>query len=164
MAEKNYIQAIQGLLQELKQITIMAMAETGVEKSSDLAKSVKYILTKEGVKMEVNNYYEVVSAGRRGTKRKRGLRRVPLNVLIEWIKQNGIVPRNKKTGRFMTINQLAFAIQNKIYLYGINSKKPVKGKGYADIVENKVADYTAEELADVLAELIAENLVDSLTV
>lgn len=155
MADTNYITSIQNLLQELQRITIMSMAETGVDKNSDLTKSVKWIITKDGIKMEVAEYYGYVSDGRKGTKRRAGLRKVPLDVLIQWIKKNNIRPYNGKT-----VNQLAFAIQNKIYLKGINSKKPVKGKGFAPLVADNVANYTSEELANVLANQIADELVD----
>lgn len=150
----NYIANIKDLLLELQQITIAAMASTGIKKNSELSKSVKFTTTKDGIKMEVAEYYPWVSEGHL-IKRRAGLRRVPIDVLIEWIKKNNIVPTSGKT-----INQLAFAIQTSIYKKGIEGKK-VKGKGFAEKVATNVADYTAEELVDYLAIMIADDLVEA---
>jgi hypothetical protein len=157
--ETNYFAAIKGLLQELQQITIVAMAQTGVKSSSDLSKSVKYVLTKDGIKLLVAEYYPWVSEGH-VVKRRAGLRKVPIDALIEWIKKNGIVPRNSKTGRFQTINQMAFAVQTAIYKRGIKGGKKTKGRNYANKVADDVADYTAEELANQLALDIADELIE----
>ncbi len=154
MGKIDYIEALKNLLQELQQITIEAMASTGVKSTSDLSKSVKYTLTKDGIKMEVAEYYPYVSEGHL-IKRRAGLRKVPIDVLIQWIKKNNIIPNAGKT-----INQLAWAIQTSIYKKGIRGNKKTKGRKFADKVANNVADYTAEELADVLANEIADELVD----
>ena len=159
MAEKiTYVQAFKELLLELRQITIQAMAEKGIKESSDLSKSVKYTLTKDGIKMEVLPYYPWVDAGHR-LNRRIGARKIPIQVLIEWIKKKGLVPRNRKSGRFMTTNQFAFAIQTSIYKKGINGKVKTMGKNYDELVANNVADYSAIKLADVLAMQIADELV-----
>jgi len=159
MADTMYIQAIKGLLEELRTITLQAMAETGVETTSDLSKSVKYVFTNDGIKMEVLEYYQYVSEGH-SIKRRARARRIPLDVLIQWIKKKRIVGRNKKNGRFITINQLAFAIQTVIWKRGIMGGVKTKGKKFAEKVANNVADYTAEELANVLAIQIANELED----
>ena len=153
MAETNYIEAIKDLLVSLQQITIEAMAQAGVKQSSDLSKSVTYSLTPDGIQMEAAEYYPWVSDGHAFSRRAR-LRRVPLNVLIEWIKEKGLVPNGGKT-----INQLAWAIQTSIYQRGIR-KKMVKGKNFADTVATNVGDYTADKLADELALIIADDLVE----
>ena len=155
MAETNYIQEIQGLLAELQQISIAAMAQTGVKKSSDLSKSVKYSLTKDGIQMKALEYYPFVSEGH-VVKRRSRVAKVPIDALIEWIKDRGLVPNGGKT-----INQLAFAIQTAIYQRGIKGKVKTKGRGFADVVANDVADYTAEELANYLANEIANELVEA---
>jgi len=144
MAEKNYIEAIEGLLNELKQITQMALSQSGVKQTTDLSKSVEYVVTKDGVNMLVASYYPFVSNGRRAN-----IRRVPIANLIEFIKKNNIRPRGGQT-----INQLAWAIQTSIYRRGI------KGKKFEDKVATGVADYTAAALADELALLVAEDLVE----
>ena len=159
MANENYIEAFKELLQELRTITITAMAQTGVKRDSDLSKSVEYVLTKDGIKMLVAEYYPYVSEGH-VTRRRARLRRIPLDVLIEWIKAKRIQPRASATGRFQTINQMAWAVQTKIYNEGIKGGKKSKGKGFAETVAEDVADYSADELADYLANMIADDLVE----
>jgi hypothetical protein len=145
MADKNEITTmLTELLKELQKITLMTITKSGVKANSDLAKSVKYYVTKDGIQMEVAAYYPYVSSGRRPN-----IRRVPIKDLIPWIKQYGIRPRNGQT-----INQLAFAIQTSIY------KRGIKGKNYVDKVETGVADYAAFAVADDLAVVIADDLVE----
>lgn len=154
MQNKNYIDAFKSLLGELQQITIEAMAEAGVKKSSDLSKSVKYVITKDGIKMEVLNYYPWVSEGHKVVRRAM-VSKVPIDALIRWIKKRGLTPSGGKT-----INQLAFAIQQAIYKRGLSGRTKTKGKKYADPVANDIADYTSKKLADVLAVQIADELVE----
>ena len=144
MAETNYIAAIEGLLNELKQITQMTLNQSGVKQNTDLSKSVQYVVTKDGVNMLVASYYPFVSGGRRAR-----IRRVPIAALIEFIKKNNIRPRGRQT-----INQLAYAIQESIY------KRGIKAKNFEDKVATGVADYTAAALADELALLVADDLVE----
>lgn len=159
MNKNELVDAIKELLLELQKITVQTMATTGVKTSSDISKSIKYVITKDGVQMVANDYYTELSEGRSTTKRRALAHRIPLDVLIKWIKAKNILPRNQKTGRFITINQFAWAIQTSIYKHGLNSKRAVKGKKFADKVENNVADYMANQLADKLAEAIANELV-----
>lgn len=161
MAETNYIASIKELLDDLRRITVQAMAETGIKKSSDLSKSVKFSFTKDGIQMEVAEYYGWVSDGHRIVRRAR-VKRVPLDVLIQWIKSKNILPRNQKTGRFITVNQMAFAVQTAIWKRGIQRKTPTIGRGFAQTVADNVADYTAEELANELAMQIADDIVNEL--
>lgn len=141
---EDYINAVKDLLKELQKITVMTLKKSGVEEKSDLSKSIKYVVTKDGVNMLAATYYPYVSAGR-----KANIKRVPIAPLIEWIKQYNIKP---KAGQ--TINQLAWAISTSIYQHGIKAKK------FEEKVETGVADYTALALSDELAELIADDLVD----
>jgi hypothetical protein len=134
------------------------MAQAGIKSTSDLSKSVKYVLTRDGIQMQVAEYYPYVSEGHKIVRRAR-IKRIPLDVLIKWIKMKGLVPRNSKTGRFMTVNQMAWAISTSIYMKGIRGGIKTKGRGFATIVANDVADYTAEELADLLAREVADDLV-----
>jgi len=159
MAEKNYIADIRDLLLELRNITILALAQSGIKETSDLSKSVQYVFTKDGIELKVAEYYPFVSEGHL-VKRRARVSKVPLDALIQWIKKKGIIGRSSKSGRFITINQLAFAIQMSIFKKGITSKRRVQGKKFADKVANSVADYTAEKLADELAMEIADELVE----
>ena len=159
MAETNYIASIKELLEDLREITVIAMAQAGIKETSDLSKSVKFYNTKDGIQMKVLEYYPFVDTGHRVVRRAR-VKKVPLDVLIEWIKKKGILPRSKTTGRFVTVNQMAYAVQMSIYKQGLSGKIKTKGKNYGDAVANDVADYTADKLANVLAERIADDLVE----
>jgi len=65
--------------------------------------------------LEYADYFKYVNEGRRPEKK-----RVPIKVLLEWIKIRGVRFRNEK-GRFAKGSnlQMAFAIQKNIYKYGI---------------------------------------------
>ena len=143
MTTEEYFKAIEGLMKQLKDITVMTLKKSGVKENSNLAKSIQYVTNKDGVQMLAASYYPYVSAGR-----KANIKRVPIADLIQWIKQYNIRPRPGQT-----INQLAYAIQQSIYKRGIKAKK------FEEKVEIGVADYTALALADELAELIADDLV-----
>lgn len=136
---------IKKLLKDLRKVTIVALEQSGVRRNSDLSKSVMYIGNKDNIRLEVNYYYPFVSDGRRP-----GVRKVPIEALIEFIKKNGITPQNGKT-----INQLAYAIQNTIYKQGINPKN------YIDKVINIAGEVSQEEIADGLMDEVADNLVSA---
>jgi hypothetical protein len=127
---------------ELKKITLMVLEQNKVKADSNLAKSVEYVYTADGVQMMVASYYPYVSGGR-----KAGIRRVPVADLIQWIKKKNIRPR-----RGQTINQLAYAISESIY------KRGIKAKSFEEKVANGIADYATIALADELAEQIADDL------
>ena len=87
-----------------------------------------------------------------------------MDVLIQWIKAKNILPRNSKNGRFVTVNQMAFAVQTAIWKRGIQGKIPTIGRGFAKQVAENVADYTAEELANQMAIDIADDIVKALKI
>lgn len=145
MKEKNtYEQMLANLLTELKDITVATIAQSGVKENSRLAKSIEFVQSKEGINMVSSYYYPFVSEGRR-----KNIRKVPINALIEWIKQYNIQPRNGQT-----INQLAFAIQTSIYKNGI------KAKNFEDKVMNATGEITQIAMADELSVMVADELVD----
>lgn len=59
------------------------------------------------------DYFQYVNRGR-----KMGLKRVPLNALLDWIKVRRLKGRDKK-GRFIKNISFAYAIQTNIFKYGI---------------------------------------------
>lgn len=67
--------------------------------------------------IEMNDYGTWVNLGR-----KRGAAKVPIQALVEWIKQKGIETNNKK------VVGIAFAIQKSIEEKGIPSKPYVRWK------------------------------------
>ena len=131
------------LLPELNRITIAYMNTNGTPKNSDVSKSVQFVNTEEGIALQANYYFKYDSAGR-----KRGVRKVPIKALLEYIKARGIVPRQGQT-----LNQLAFAIQTSIYKNGISPKN------YFDKIVNATSDVTEEVVADELAEDIADDIM-----
>lgn len=133
---------LKNLIPELNRLTIKYM--TGIDKKSDLAKSVGYSVTKDGINMKANNYWYYASKGRRARTAK-----VPISALVDYIKRYNITPRAGQT-----INQLAFAIQTSIYKQGINPKN------YADKVIDAVSDLTEETLSRELLDELADNIVE----
>ena len=144
MLKDDLRQILTDLLPELNAITIQFMNAAGTPRSSDLSKSTKFINTENGIALEANYYFQYDDSGRR-----RGVRKVPITALIQYIKDRGIVPRGGQT-----INQLAFAIQTSIYRNGIGPKN------YFDRIEKTTTDVTEEVVADKLIIDIADEVVD----
>jgi hypothetical protein len=71
--------------------------------------------TPDGLMLELSymDYLKNVNFGRKPKKKK-----VPVNVLLQWIKDKRIRGRNKK-GRFIKDLSFAFAVQQNIFKYGI---------------------------------------------
>jgi hypothetical protein len=130
------------MITDLTLLAQRTMIENGLAADSDLVKSVVLVEKNGGLQLLALDYYEYVSTGRRPKARK-----VPVEDLIVWIKSKGIGAGN--------INNMAFAIQQSIY------KRGIKGKAFANPVENNVADLASEELAELLSEVIADDMVDA---
>lgn len=82
--------------------------------------------------IEMNDYGTYVNLGR-----KRGAAKVPIQALVEWIKQKGIETNNKK------VLGIAFAIQKTIEKQGIptiNSRKRGKRVGFVDDVLERIGN------------------------
>jgi len=137
---------LKDLIPQLNKLTIRYMTQNGIEKGSNLTKSVEYDLEDSGIQLVANNYWYYASQGRRARTSK-----VPIKALIDYIKRYNIRPRGSQT-----INQLAFAIQTSIYRQGINPKN------YAQKVIDGVADLTQETLLNELSEDIANEIINKL--
>lgn len=134
---------LQALLDDIVKIVRTTMINSRVDRSSDLVKSVRAeVDSNNAVTIIANDYYEYVSSGRRPRARK-----VPIQDLISWIKEEGITPRGGQT-----INSLAFSIQTSIYKNGI------KGKKFEKQVELNSLDLLAEEFTEMLSEIITNDL------
>lgn len=71
------------------------------------------------------DYAFYLDQGRYSAAQKPGIKKVPIAALLEFIKRRRIRGRKKTgkgRGRFITANQLAFAIQNSIYKNGIRGR------------------------------------------
>lgn len=130
----------------------VVMIQRGVPAQSDLIKSVDFEVVNQNLVLIANDYYVWLSEGR-----KRGGKKVPIAPLLAWIKDYRIKGRSRTSGRFITNNQLAFAIQTSIYKNGI------RGRKYADEVENITLDILSEELTELLSVSIADTIADAIT-
>lgn len=135
------------LLDEMTKATKIVLERNGIERRSNLVKSVEWESNQNGFVLIANDYYSYRSTGRR-----RGARKVPIADLLDWMKRYGIRP----TGR-QTVNQLAFAIQTSIFKSGI------KGLDYEDPVEIVTLDISSEGTAEILSEVVADAMLKSLT-
>lgn len=130
-----------------KELTIAAqqiLIKKGVDRNSDLVKTIEYEYKDDMFVLIANDYYVWVSTGR-----KRNVRKVPINDLIKWIKDKRIPIRG-------SINSTAYSIQNAIYKNGIKAKK------FQDPVVEVSSDMLAEYSAEELSELIVNELVDAI--
>ena len=136
-------QIVESFKEELTLAVQQVLIKNGVEKNSNLVKSIEWTVQNGVFVMLANDYYEYVSTGRRPRARK-----VPIMALVQWIKDKRLKGRNKKTGRFITNNSLAFAIQNSIYKNGI------KGKNFITEVDEVVGDIAEIRMAEGLEDLL----------
>lgn len=131
---------------ELEIATRQVLIASGVDKNSDLVKSVEYEEGKEGTfTLLVNDYLQYVSSGRRPKARK-----IPIQSLIKFIKDNNIRPRAGQS-----INQLAFAIQTSIFKSGI------KGKNNIDKLEQTAFDVYEENIMNALEVNVLDAMVNA---
>ena len=92
-------------------------------KDSRLVKGLSYKVIEEngqpvGIDVLAPDYAQFVDSGRKPLARK-----VPISALIEWIKRRRLQTRFKgRRGRFLSINQIAYTIQNSIYKRGIQRR------------------------------------------
>lgn len=131
---------LERMITDLTLLVQRIMISAGVRPDSDLIKSIEFIPTDSGLQLLANDYYQYLSTGRKPKARK-----VPIENLISWIKKYKIGSGD--------INNLAWAIQQGIYKNGI------KGKAYADLVSDSVAELSSEQLSTVLSELLLEDMV-----
>jgi hypothetical protein len=136
--EQEVAEIFQSILQELVVTIQQILIAQGLDKNSNLVKSidVNWDIRNKEMQLIAADYYEYVNYGR-----KPGVKKVPISVLINWIRKKKIKGRSRKTGRFITVNSLAYAIQNSIYKTGI------RGKNYITKV-NAAMDAAVETVLD----------------
>ena len=100
------------------------------------------------------NYGEWVNKGRRA-----GAKKVPIPVLVEWIREKGIATNNKK------ILGIAFAIREKIYQEGSptnnRTRKYGKGTGFVDDTLDRINAEILRRMPDFLFKEV-EKSIDNL--
>lgn len=95
----------------------------GLDKTSNLYNSVQVSYdTTPTFKIESLDYLKYLDSGRRA-----GAKKIPIQIILKWIKRKKIRPRNAK-GQFksMTLNQLAYVIQRSIFRIGIRPRNIYK--------------------------------------
>jgi hypothetical protein len=110
---------------------------------TDLVDSIEWVYKDQAFVLIANDYMKWVDRGRRP-----GVRKVPIEPLIKWMKKKGIRPRGKQT-----YNSLAFAIQNAIFKSGIKAKKI-----FDPIIEYSI-DAIGEWIVAEFTPIIAEEIV-----
>jgi len=128
----NFYQLLKEFETTLTQTIRNILIQKGLDKSSDLVKSVDIGYQQNMFQILANDYYQAVSNGRRPRARK-----IPVQDLINWIKEKKISYRGD-------INSAAFAIQQAIYRNGI------KGKLY----QEQVIGFSTTLLSEIEAEYI----------
>ncbi|RNI30961.1 hypothetical protein EFA69_06625 [Rufibacter immobilis] len=103
----------------------------------------------DGVTINFPQHAYFLDVGRKALARK-----VPVSVLINWIKRYRILGRSQKTGKYQkasgnSINSLAFAIQTAIYKKGLRARNFIAPS----------MEYAEQALAQVIDELIVPAIV-----
>jgi hypothetical protein len=94
----------------------------GLDKNSNLFNSLSVIVTEKDIFVESStDYFQFFDAGRLPFKRK-----IPITVILKWLKKRRIYNRNK-LGQFKgSLNSLAFAIQRSIFKIGIRPRNVIR--------------------------------------
>ena len=121
-----------------------ALAEIDLD-DTGLSKSIESKVSNgDTVTTYMVDYGRYVISGRRKFARK-----VPIAALLVWIEKKGIKSRNPK----MSMNSLAFAIQNAIYKNGIQGRDfitPSVNDEFLALAEDLIVDALAKELENAL--------------
>lgn len=116
-----------------------ALAEAGLDKSKLQQSIESEVSNGDTVTAYMADYGRYVISGRRKFARK-----VPISALLAWIQEKGIKPREPK----MSINSLAWAIQNAIYKNGIIGRDfitPAVGDDFVSMAEEMLLDALTKE-------------------
>jgi hypothetical protein len=139
---RQLLKAIEGALLE----TIQQEAAAFELGNSELVNNIKSRIDGATITITAPFYAEFVERGR-----KPGVRRVPISVLLKWIKKEGI------GGGTVSANRLAFAIQRTIFLLGIQPRPFLKTafKVAQDSLDKDVAKIFEFTVSDALTQNIA---------
>lgn len=121
---------LNSILKDIKLSFQQIMIEKGVPSNSKLVKSVEVKNVRNEIIVYCNEYFEYLNNGR-----KKFSRKIPISVLLFWIKRYKIRPR---TG--VTVNQLAYIFQNSIY------KEGIKGRNFLKLAEKSMENIMTKEL------------------
>jgi len=93
----------------------------------------------ETLAVSMPDYADSIDRGR-----KAGGRKVPIAALLKWLAARGVTPK-----RNQTLNSIAFAVQNSIYVHGIKARPFLAG---TEEYLNELADALIDEV--LLPELV----------
>ena len=123
---ENFFELMKEFERYLRDGVEKLMISTGVPAKSDILNTLDVSYGNELFQLLAEDYYQYLSKGRRPKARK-----VPIQALIQWIKDKRIPYKG-------SINSAAFAIQQTIYKFGI------VGRNY----EEAVIDFTSQAVAE----------------
>ena len=127
-----------GISQQLRtDIASKSVTKYGpVNASGKLAKSIRYDVTPNNLKVYALNYFYYVENGRKGGKRP------PRSVIRQWIIDKGIKPQGK-----ISIDSLAFLIQRKIGESGTTAFQQGGTKLLEDVATKERIDMVRQQIA-----------------
>ena len=111
---KKPAKLVQKIAEAIREAAIFGLKIHGLE-DSNLADSATIKVKRGNLELWLVYYWQFVEKGRR-----LGLRKIPIRVILNWIRRKGL----KAPGK--TRNELAFAIQTSIYQNGIAPRPFVK--------------------------------------
>jgi len=139
-------------LEDVGQFVINELAKEIIKQdhsnTGKLIDSLDYVVNTANTSIDIymNDYGRYVNTGR-----KRGAKKVPIQALVEWIKQRGIETNNKKA------IGIAFAIQKTIEREGTptnNSRKKGKRIEFVDDTVSRIEGKIDTMLTDVFSKAI----------
>jgi len=141
--EKDLIKEV---MREIQTATLAVLSNYKLS-GTDLEKSIEWEYKDNSFILWANSYFEWVDKGRRP-----GVKRIPVEAIIKWMKKEGIRPYKSQT-----YNQAAFHITNAIYKVGI------KGRNYKNKITEDSLELISELLAVELSVAIADEIAGELT-
>ena len=118
-----------------KAVQLIYIRDADVLPKSDLVKSVEVLNKRNTLTVYANDYVDYIESGR-----SKFAKKVPISAILIFIKKRKLKPYD----RWISTNQLAFAIQNGIYYNGIKGKKGLNkkvGKVTLDMMFNALDKY-----------------------
>jgi len=97
----------------------------------------------------MDDYFQWVQSGRLP-----GKKGVPIDSIVQWIKDRKLQGRNQKNGRFITQRSFAFAIQTNIKKFGI------RPSNFLDGVFEEIAN--SAEIQELLEGATMEDLINTI--
>lgn len=130
----NPVKILEVIGESLVEATKQELIAIGL-KDSNIIEEVSYRLSKDTVILLLPAYYKYIESGR-----KSGAKKVPIRILIAWMKRKGI--------GLSRLNETAYAIQNSIYKNGIKAR-PFLNKALEDAKEIAL-EKTSIEFKDLI--------------